>query len=69
MSKNITDNNLVADAKSVLKFWEEHSDIKLLETNCAQFKKAQNAFQEITTRKQTGREASCSPARHVHCGG
>jgi hypothetical protein len=48
MSKNITDNNLVADAKSVLKFWEEHSDIKLLETNCAQFKKAQNAFQGIT---------------------
>ena len=47
MSKNITDNNLVADAKSALNFWEEHPEIKLNETTCAQFKKAQVAFQQI----------------------
>jgi hypothetical protein len=48
MSKNITDNNLVADAKSVLKFWEEHSEINLNETTRAQFKKLQAAFQKLT---------------------
>ena len=48
MSKNITDNNLVADAKAALKFWEVHPEINLNETNSAQFKKAQAAFQEIT---------------------
>jgi len=48
MSKNITENNLVADAKSVLKFWEEHPEINLNETTSAQFKKAQAAFQKIT---------------------
>src|SRR5262249_40108800 len=33
--------------KSALKFWEQHPEIKLNETNSAQFKKAQSAFQEI----------------------
>jgi hypothetical protein len=48
MSKNITDNNLVSDAKSVLKFWEDHPEINLNETTAAQFRKAQSAFQKIT---------------------
>jgi hypothetical protein len=48
MSKNITENNLVADAKSALKFWEQHPEINLNETTVAQFRKVQAAFQKLT---------------------
>ena len=48
MSKNITDNNLATDAKSCVRFWDEHPDIKLKETTPAEFKKIQTAFQVIT---------------------
>jgi hypothetical protein len=42
----ITDNGLATDAKSALRFWEEHPDLKLNEATCAAFKKAQAAFQQ-----------------------
>jgi hypothetical protein len=46
MSKNITDNNLVTDAKTSARFWEEHPKIELQETTCSAFKKTQTAYQE-----------------------